>query len=59
MDENFVRNLGALISRLSADEPARRVPSPQEYRHCDIAAVDCPQRLDEASEPENGATVDF
>ncbi len=57
--ETFVQNLGALIRRLSADAPARRVPSPQECRYCDIAAVDCPQRVDEASEPERGTTADF
>ena len=27
VDEQFVQNLGALLCRLSADEPARRVPS--------------------------------
>ena len=59
VDEKFIQNLGALIRRLSADEPARRVPSPQECRYCDIAAVDCPQRVDEAPEPESGATSDF
>lgn len=59
VDENFVRNLGALIRRISADEPARRVPSPQECRYCDMTATDCPQRLDEASEPKSGTTADF
>ena len=42
VDEQFVQNLGALIRRLSADEPARRVPSGQECRFCDITAADCP-----------------
>ena len=59
VDEKFIQNLGALIRRLSTDEPARRVPSPQECRFCDITAADCPQRVDEASEPESGATADF
>ena len=59
VDEKFIQNLGALIRRLSADEPARRVPSSQECRYCDITAADCPQRIDEASEPESGATADF
>ena len=59
VDEKFIQNLGALIRRLSADEPARRVPSPQECRFCDITAEDCPVRIDEASEPETGATADF
>ena len=59
VDAAFVQNLGALIRRLSADEPARRVPSRQECRFCDITAADCPQRVNEASEPESGATADF
>ena len=40
VDENFVQNLGVLIRRLSAEEPARRVPSRQECRFCDIGAAD-------------------
>ena len=59
VDERFVQNLGALIRRLSADEPARRVPSQQECRFCDISAADCPVRVDEASAPEDGETADF
>ena len=59
VDDKFIQNLGALIRRLSADEPARRVPSRQECRFCDITAADCPQRFDEASEPETSDTTDF
>ena len=56
VDEKFIQNLGALIRRLSADEPARRVPSPQECRFCDITAAECPQRV---AKPEAGETSDF
>ena len=49
VDEKFIQNLGALIRRLSTDEPARRVPSRQECQFCDITAADGPQRVDEAS----------
>ena len=59
VDEAFIQNLGALIRRLSADEPARRVPSPQECRFCDITAEDCPVRVDGASGTEIGETADF
>ena len=59
VDDQFVQNLGALIRRLSADEPARRVPSRQECRFCDISTADCPVRVDEASAPEAGETADF
>ena len=58
VDEQFVRNLGALIRRLSADKPARRVPSPQECRFCDISAADCPERVDEPT-LHQGETLDF
>ena len=59
VDDQFVQNLDALIRRLSADEPARRVPSRQECRFCDISTADCPVRVDEASMPEAGQTADF
>ncbi len=59
VDEQFIQNLSALIRRLSADEPPRRVPSRQECRFCDISAAECPARVDEASETEAGVTADF
>ena len=59
VDDQFVQNLGALIRRLTAERPASRVPSPQECRFCDISALDCPERIDEDSEPEGGTTSDF
>ena len=59
MDDQFIQNLGALIRRLAADEPARRVPNRQECRFCNISASDCPERMDEAYEPEAGDTTDF
>ena len=54
----FVGNMGALIRRLAADEPARRVPSAQECRFCDISKENCPARIDVDYIPE-GATDDF
>ena len=59
VDERFVQNLGALIRRLSADEPARRVPSRQECRFCDVSAADCPERVDERLKAEEGTTDHF
>ena len=58
VDDQFVQNLGALIRRLSADKPARRVPSPQECRFRDISAADCPERVDEPT-LHQGETLDF
>ena len=58
VDDQFVQNLGALIHRLSADKPARRIPSPQECRFCDISAADCPERVDEPT-LHQGETLDF
>ena len=59
VDDAFIENLGTLIRRLSGDEPARRVPSHQECRFCDINAADCPSRVDDEYEPEGSVTDDF
>ena len=59
VDDAFIENLGALIRRLSADEPARRVPSRLECRFCDITDADCPERVADTSEAEAGETADF
>ena len=58
VDDQFVQNLGALIRRLSADKPARRIPGPQECRFCDISAADCPERVDEPT-LHQGETLDL
>ena len=58
MGPDFVGNMGALIRRLAAYEPARRVPSAQECRFCGISKEDCPARTDVGYVPE-GATNDF
>ena len=55
----FIKNTGALIRRLSADEPARRVPSRRECRFCDISAAECSARVESAAEPEATTTDDF
>ena len=59
VDDAFIENLGTLIRRLSSDEPARRVPSRQECRFCDITDADCPVRVEAAPEPESATTDDF
>ena len=59
VDEEFIQNLGRLIRRLSAAKPARRVPSRQECRFCDITAADCPERVDEQQQPASATTADF
>ena len=59
VDDQFIQNLGALIRRFAAHEPARRVPNRQECRFCDISAADCPARVDAGPEPEDSATDDF
>ena len=45
VDQGLIRDLGDLISRVTADEPAVRVPSAHECSYCDITAADCPVRL--------------
>ena len=54
----FVNNMSALIRRLAGDVPARRVPSAQECRYCDITLADCPERIEVGWVPE-GSTEDF
>ena len=58
VDEAFIWNLARLVRRLSAEAPARRVPSPRECGFCDISSVDCPDRVVEDVVAE-GVTEDF
>ena len=58
LDQPFVERLGALIRRLADETPARRVPSAQECRWCDITAADCPERVEDEAW-EEGVTADF
>ena len=58
LDKEFVERLGALIRRLAADTPARRVPSLAECRFCDITGADCPDRI-QGGTGEEGTTEDF
>ena len=58
VDREFVKRLGALIRKLASDTPARKVPSAQECRFCDITGADCPDRI-EGGAGEEGITQDF
>ena len=58
VDEAFVSNVIALITRLASETPARRVPSTGECRICQITPTDCPERTDDRS-PKEGTTDDF
>ena len=58
VDGKFVERLGSLIRRLADETPARKVPSAQECRWCDITAADCAGRIEDESR-EEGATQDF
>lgn len=58
VDEAFVESLGRLITRVGAQTPARKVPSPDECRFCNITKNDCPER--DADGPiAAGVTDDF
>ena len=59
IDRNFVDNLGALIRHLASDTPARRVPSYDECRFCDITVADCPERVEGRTHADMGDTDDF
>ena len=54
----LVGNMSTLIRRLADNTPARRVPSAEECRFCDISKSDCPDRIETAAPPE-GRTTDF
>ena len=43
VDQGLIRDLGGLISRVTADEPTVRVPSAHECGFCAIAH--CPERM--------------
>ena len=58
VDEKFILDLGRLITRLASETPARRVPSAQECRFCNITAEDCPERVEGEAQRE-GTTEDF
>ena len=58
LNDKFVQDLAALIRRLASETPARRVPSAQECRFCDITVEDCPARIDDGP-PEEETTADF
>ena len=45
VNQQFIGHLGALARRLADETPARRVPSTQECRFCDISREDCPARM--------------
>ena len=59
VDEKFTERLGSLIRRLASETPARRVPSAQECRFCDITAGDCPERVEREADGHEGITDDF
>ena len=52
VDEAFKEQFRGAIALLSSTTPARKVPSFQECRYCDIAAKYCPERV-ESGQPEN------
>ena len=52
LDQRFIGRLGSLIRRLADETPARRIPSAQECRWCDITAADCPERVEEMETTE-------
>ena len=55
----FIKDLGALVRRLAADEPAVRVPSSHECRFCDITTEDCAVRVNGDPSTHEGTTLEF
>jgi CRISPR/Cas system-associated exonuclease Cas4 (RecB family) len=58
VDATFVENLAGLIKRVSAEAQARRVPSTDECRFCDLTPKDCTERIEAQSE-EMLTTAEF
>jgi hypothetical protein len=58
VDAAFVGNLAGLIKRVSAEAPARRVPSAGECKFCDLTVKDCTERV-EAETEELMTTAEF
>ena len=58
VDGRFVENLRGLMRRPASRLRARRVPSPDECRFCEITLALCLERADEVP-PEEGVTGDF
>ena len=56
LDHDFIDRATSLIRRLASKTEARRVPSAQECRWCEVQ--DCPERVQEA-ELQETATDDF
>lgn len=46
VDEGFKAQFRGTIATLSSNNPARKVPSFQECRYCDIPSRCCPQRIE-------------
>jgi hypothetical protein len=55
----FKANLFSLIKRVSADEPARKVPSPRECGMCEITIEHCPERIEEGPASEQISITEF
>ena len=47
VDDDFIGALMSLMRTIVSDEPARRVPSAQECRFCEISSTDCPERVED------------
>ncbi|MBD2079876.1 hypothetical protein [Leptolyngbya sp. FACHB-17] len=54
VNEDFRTQFRAAIATLSNTSPARKVPSFQECRFCDISTQYCPERVD-AHSPEDAS----
>ena len=59
IDTKFVNDMGASIRRQAADTPARKVPSYDECKFCDISKADCPERVEGQPYAATATTHDF
>ena len=57
-DQTFINKLGRLVRRVSANEPACKVPTPMECGFCDVAHTDCLEHAT-VDNMQEGITDDF
>ena len=54
VDDEFRQQAAAVMRRIVADEPARKVPSSGECAWCVVSSADCPERVESTDEQAAG-----
>lgn len=54
VDDEFREQVAAVMRRIVADEPTRKVPSSRECVWCVVSSADCPERVESTDEQAAG-----